>query len=41
MHISKFRAGVRISKEPSAKVGGLGLSLYVPYTDVSLDSAVS
>ena len=41
MHISKFRAGVRISKEPSAKVGGHGLSLYVPYTDVSLDSAVS
>ena len=41
MHISKFRAGVRISKEPSAKVGGLGLSLCVPCTDVSLDSAVS
>ena len=41
VHISKFRAGVRISKEPSAKVGGLGLSLCVPCTDVSLDSAVS
>ena len=39
-HISKFRAGVRISKEPSAKVGGLGLSLCVPCTDVSLNSAV-